>query len=655
MNNTKQKLNINLALLTLLFTWISIVLVYQKNVPSQDIICLLFFVIINSYFVGLYFIRFLKIRYDIKGMVLSNTSIFFGLVFLAPILFLSEYIDSSFILIGLTIFNLFYLWSIKSEIFINWDMKSLVPSTIASLVTVVFFGNYYEILSASPMLYKTGFKDYYFWTAVTSSIKDFDFSNTIYEQNAGIYYHVLGFFPAASIAGYAKVSSQLALWSISMPLMIFSAYLSIHSLLEQFVPKLKMFIVIGALLVFILHFPLNPKCFFNGHLNEMVWFGAGHTLPVLPTWAAVYCVVILLFLVLEKINKMSLVNIFVISGLAVMLALAKVTAIFVFYPLYLLYVLWLEKRIFTIKVITLIVSLIPVFFLIIFYYSKSSSKFVLDPGTYLISENLHTDKLDFFNYLSALLVSLIMTTIWIGIKAFIVFYKNRKSRLFFWALIFTFFICVLLQSVFRILNFSSRGELIGDGSFDLLQFTRSVFIYFDLFALVLFVIMLDRFYFENSNVKRVIICSVVGYSVVVLVIIINNLPFYLHNSHIVKPKWATQVIVDLRPYTYAKKAMVSDDNYSGQFISAHDITGFVFCLENGKGGYTTTNINYYLYKDFSKFIDGANPAFIDVIKRYKIDILIATPNTIEKFKKLEQNNTLKRIAHSRWLYTPIFK
>jgi len=221
-------------------------------------------------------------------------------------------------------------------------------------------------------------------------------------------------------------------------------------------------------------------------------------------------------------------------------------------------------------------------------------------------------------------------------------------------LLFSLVICVSLQSIFSIKSFSDRGELLVDGSFDLLQFTRTVFIYFDFFGVVIFTILLDRYYVKYKTNNGILIFATIGYSIFVLVMISNNTSFYLPNSNLVKPKWSLEVVSELQNYRNEKKAIVSDDHYSGQFIAAHDIGGFVISIQNGIGGYTSTNRNYYMYRDFVNFIEGSNPDFINVIKREKIKILIATPNTLKDFENLELKRKIIHIENTNWLYSPVF-
>jgi hypothetical protein len=222
------------------------------------------------------------------------------------------------------------------------------------------------------------------------------------------------------------------------------------------------------------------------------------------------------------------------------------------------------------------------------------------------------------------------------------------------SLLFSLCVCVSLQSILRIKSFSDRGELLVDGSFDLLQFTRSVFVYFDFFAILLFAFLLKRFFKNENGTFRFFVFLTFTYTAFVVIMIFGNLPFYIHNSNIIKPKWGTEVIDDLKLYRNERKVIVSDNEYSGQFIAAHDIENFVFTIKNGTGGYTSTNKNYYLYKDFTGFIAGVNPDFKSYIKRERIKILIATPNTLKDFKNLESKREIKHIDNTNWLYSPVF-
>jgi hypothetical protein len=608
-------------------------------------------VFISSFCVGLIFLDFLKTKYSLKGDILYNLSLYIGLIFLSPLLLLQKQIDCNLILIisVLLSFVIGYKYLHTRQVNIIFEFKYQLPIILSSLITLVLFANFREIISAVPIMYKSYFQDFYWFTAMTSSIKDFDFTNSNFEDGVGIYHHVLGLFPASYISALTNLSSHTSLWSITMPIALFTAFSSLVFIIQQFFNKVRSSHLFFALILFTFHFPLNPKCFINGNIEDAVWFGTGHTLPILPTWAAVYTLSVLLIIVILKSKELNYINILIVSLLTFLLAWAKITAIIVFYPFLFIFLFYIEKRLFSNRQKLLFLSLIPIFFLFQFYYSNSSAKFIFEPGQ-IIVDNLNSTNITPFNLLMAILISIISIGIWIGIKWLLLIKSTPLVKKISLSFLITLSFCVFLQTILKIKSFDSIGMVIDDSSYDIQQFMRSAFIYIDIFALLIFYRFLN-----NTQRNRTLIYTTVVLPIAIslfsIFLLSRNIELYFPYYYTSTSKWNYQVINDLNRYKHSKKAMISDFEYSGQFISAHDIDNFYLCIENRNGGYTYNYSNTKKYQELNYFLKGKF-CLEDTkyLKNEKIKILIATPKNINDFYGLTNRGLIKKVCKTNWLF-----
>jgi hypothetical protein len=604
---------------------------------------------LSAFILGIFLMSYIKNNFDIRGNSILNLGTYIILIIIAPSLYLLQYLPQIILLSILFLLAIALTVQMQKHLEIEYNFLDLTPLVVSTLVTFFVFYNWKEALSISPVMYKGYFQDFYWFTAMTASIKDFDFSNSNFEQGTGIYHHVLGLFPAAVISSLTKLSSHTALWSVSMPLAIFSAFSAIKMLFEQVNENITIIKQILFLTFFVFLLPINPKAILLGHYNEMIWFGAGHTLPVLPTWAAVYVFSILIVIIIVKTNDINIKNILVLMTLMFCLTWSKVTSFFILTSLILLYFVLFEKKIFSNKTKLILISLIPSVILIIFYYSHSSAKFVFEPGQIVI-DYLQTNHLTSLNYVKAICFGLATIFIWSNFKAIVFFFNDKKIKIGFIVFVLCFIFCLVIESVLRIKSFSINGKLMDDSSFDLLQFTRSAFIYFNIFFLI------SLIYFTNKTEtiikERLIHLGILSYVFVIIISLFQNQKFYITQNNIIQRNWDKNVELELRKYRETKKAMISDIEFSGQFLAAHDINNWYTSIENRNGGYTYSYDFINRYNRLKNFlVNGKSKIYLNELRIQKVTILVATPNTKFNYLQLVQKGILKKIPHTEWLFT----
>lgn len=550
------------------------------------------------------------------------------------------------VLVVITILAILVFW--KQSVLFSRNPAELIPALVSCVIITVFF-RLPEALSPVPIMYENLFQDNYWFTAMTASIRDGDFSTSLYESGTGVYHHILGLFPAAVISQYCSFPTHTSLWSITMPLGILSAVNMILALAFSINSKsisIKHQLVTLTAVFFL--FPINPKYLLSGRVLEMVWFGPGLTLPVLPTWVAVYVFTGFMVLLLIHAKSIKPVVRYALSlafGLA--LAWSKITSYAVFIGLAGLFLLIYERRIFTVRQKTLLVGLAPVIVLILTFYSNSSAKFLFEPGYILDhfsvggSSNLH--------WVKAIGIALGAFVVWAHIKLSVILAWKDKI----WKSLYTTFVigllgCIAILGLLRIKSFTPSGTIGVDSSFDLLQFTRSTFIYVAIgFGLFISAINSKQI-LPRDRLKKIVNSLVIIWGGVVIsisVLAIKDRPQTFHENYF------REVVTDLRKFPHAKKAMISNATYSGQFIAAHDIGPFYTSIIDRNGGYTYSYEFVDRYNRFKSFILGKNPEMIDELKEHGVTIMVATPSTQNHYDQLVKQNVLKKVNQTDWLYT----
>lgn len=558
--------------------------------------------------------------------------------------------------IGIIVIALLVVLSVlldfKQTVFEFNFQKEFVIGAGVSLVILLVFYRMPEALSATPLMYGSYFQDAYWFTANTASLTDGTFSTSLYEEGTGVYHHVLGLFPAAVISRICGMSTHTALWSIATPFGILCAVFSLMALLSQAVGKKPGVItLILGLCAILFTFPINPNYALAGRFTEMVWFGPGQTLPVLPTWVSIYvfsCLFVLLLThVKEKLNfKMILLGMFLSLGIG----WGKVTSYAMFFGAVMLFLVIYERKLFTKRQLLTIAGLLPVILLILTFYSNSSAKFVFEPG-YIVTHFGNGT----FNGISSLIKPLAIAAaalfIWFNIRLLIVAgLKDRLIKSLTVTAVLTLAVCLVLLATLRIKSFNGDGVFMIDTSFDLLQFTRSSFIYIAMSFGVFYVMLSTGNLVMKTWLKKTVhFALIIWISIVILTSIPSQIA--MHEAVIQRP-WDTEVIDELKKHPDSKKAMVSSVEYSGQFITAHDIGPFYTCLKDREGGYTYAFDYLDRYDRLQSFIDKNEPSnYLEELKENKVTILVANPQNISNFLALTNDKVLKRVDNTKWLFT----
>ena len=357
--------------------------------------------------------------------------------------------------------------------------------------------------------------------------------------------------------------------------------------------------------------------------------------------------ILLLYYVRDSLNwKIILLSIVLSLGIG----WGKVTSYAMFIGAVMLFLLIYERRFFTKRQLVTLIGILPVIVLVLTFYSNSSAKFVLEPG-YIVEHFVGAS----YSGLSSLIKPIILASaallVWLNLRSLMfIGLRNKIVQSITLTTLISLGVCIAILSLLRIKSFNSAGDFMLDTSFDLLQFTRSTFIYIAIAFGVWYVLMAHAVFVVKPQIKKAVSIVVISWAVVVIGLSIPS-QLAMHNSVIVRP-WDSEVVNELKRYPVEKKAMTSSIEYSGHFITAHDIGPFYTCLKDREGGYTYAFDYLNRYHRLNDFIHGKYDAtYLEELKENNVEILVANPKNIALYQKLVQQNVLKQKGDSKWLFT----
>jgi|GEM_PF-3353675 len=537
---------------------------------------------------------------------------------------------------------------------------SAVPIWLWSLLVLFILynfsnHNYLEYLSRIPTQRINDFQDYYWFTAMIASLRDGLFHTSIYEQGTGVYHHILGLFPIAALAEFAQIPTHVANWGMIIPFTTFLAFLSVIELGQFFLPKLKNNNLFPLTLaaVLILAAPIHPLYALKLNFTVAVWNGNGYTPPTLAPWNASYILITLLALLTFKGSLKDRANQAFFILLIPALLWAKVTNVIFVIILGVISLFQFAKgdrKLFY----SLAIAGIPTLVLIKFFYSHSSASFTFEPG-YLIN---YFGSLAFgegTGGIKGILTMIVVMIIWGGIR-WIGFFglpkhkENFERTALLSGLGAGLLVAIAIGCLFKIYSHDLEGNIVDDSSFDILQFARSFFIYLSIFASIGLTALLLHAW-ENRVLKLSYFTLAIGWAVIALA------NFSIRASKVPSQQkqlsWSTEVVKELKQSDFELVMMKSSLQYSGQFLSAHDIGPWYLSIKNREGGCTYSYVNLDKLELLDELmLPSSSPkeSTLNFFRSEGIDLLVATPDTKKRFEELEKLGLVHQKSNKSWLY-----
>jgi hypothetical protein len=661
---------------------------YNRRINLFD---LLLWVIISSIFP--LFSGFLVVLSMIKLLFYIGATFFVGNVIIGRINAIQNF--SSFIFTGLcivfgsTICGLLYLF-FPFDFLIYLIFVVFIIYCFINKETFFQINSLFDLLSYAPLFlmlfttmeltYGTQIRlnradgDYFYYTAIVESLKtNQSFLNSIYHQGIGINYQALALLPAAHLAHFLQLPSQIVLWGIyfkilpiitfgvaaSVIIQIFKHYfnpqiiLNRNYLLQFFVACMLMFLG-----------PIHLLNLLKLDFENIIFLGEGYLIPIgSPGFAfSMLFSSLALYFIITIENPKWYERIIFISFLAFITA----SKLALFFPLTILlgtYALLLILKKEFVWLYTLLFAM-PVCILIYkFTLGSSDSISVISftkQGYYFSNFNILADKYHITGSTTkkTIVMLLISVFMWLNFKSIILLASInhlKKTNLKFIFLIisaFVSFIFAVLPSFFlKVTALDEKGKFLYDGSFDMPQFIRADIYLISIITIIF--ILYFAFQYKHKLVSYLTLTTVILW---MIIIAISFLKTNFKNPILKDESWYYEVAKDFQKIKPKLMVMAGSENFSGQVLCGLGVqpwfcSGFRIDLE----GYISTKTVHYRNFKFQQLFDTTfnktnKNTTINYLKRNGVDCVVANPSTIHKINIAVADSILTKIDGTKWLY-----
>ena len=523
--------------------------------------------------------------------------------------------------------------------------------------------NYTEIMHRLPVQRADGFMDNYWFTSMAASIKDGNFSNSIFEQGVGVYYHLLGFIPAAVVSVIAHTPVHLSLWGLVVPSGTFLAFYAVFELAALFILVIKKNIYKTVFFFFIFYFliPLNLKYVLKLKFDMALWDTDPFNLPLLPAWNMFYVLGCLLFIHIFRTTSYKIKQITAGSILLLLIILAKVTGFYIIAVIagtYALLQWFYEKK--TGLLLSVLAAGLLSLVIVKFFFAGSSAKFIVQPGylvSYLTGQTGYVATSTFLLWIRGILIFGALMLLWFNWRLIGLFFFPAETlafnrKYFIIALSISLISCFVLTNTFHIKSFTRQGKEFIDSSFDLMQFFRSYFIIICVLGPVGIFLMLQKqsqnFFFKTVKI------AVMAWLAFCCFCFAYSKKTKSRPQPVTDTKWSDEVVSELKKTTHKKLFIQSDKLYSGQFISAFEVGNWYLTNVDRDGGYSLSTVNLNKYAAVDSLLSGqvneSSIRFVETMKEDEVDIFVASPQNISRADSLVAKGIFSRVTNTHWLY-----
>lgn len=580
----------------------------------------------------------------VKSIVYPEVQIFTGLVIVTIVWLLFGNTGVLFVsFLGIyPVIKLLKYSRMEHRLVFDWRLRILL--ILMTFLTLYVFGNWSEITSKHSLFYSNGFQDFYFWTALSESIKEVGFIGTLWDSSSNVTYHFFANAIAAMISDSIGVSSHSSLWSLLMPVLVYFG-LSFFKLDTESNENRHYIHFLVLLLTYLFLIPINPLAILRGDWQAILWFGSGFTPLVTPAWSAAAIFVLLFINYLRRETELlELRNFLYGLFLMVLLTLSKSAVTPMLLGVYFvrsLLELGVSKNFTRLKAMFLYgIILIPIY---IFYFSSDTS-LILYPGQ-IIKDTLVTEKISGLNFFRAWAYALAAAFIWVGIKwvVIVIYWKNLRKYVL--AFITLGILCLSAQSCFRFWVLNNFGEVVYDKSHDIQQFLKALFFIGGIGILKYIVGIIAK----KGVRSRVVILFSTHITICIGIL-------YFHSDNIFwKDKvevceWAEEVLGEIQPWSDYNKAMVSNWQYSGQYLTARGLGNFLLSIKDADGGYTSFDEDRRHDRFDLALSQSDTYAITTLFETAQEVVFISNPLTLAYFKELEKLGYFKRCEGTKWLF-----
>lgn len=620
-----------------------------------------------TYFVGSITIGKIKAIQNFSSFITTGLNIVFGST-ICGLLYL--FFPSNWVIYLL--FAIFVLLSFKnkgSEFNINslFNLLCFAPLFLMLFTTL-------ELAYGTQIRLNRDDGDYFYYTAIVESLKiNHNFSSAIYHQGIGINYQALGLLPAAQLAKFTQLPSQIALWGVYfkiVPIISFGVAASciVQLFRHYFKPQ------ISQTQTYLLHFFVVCMLLFLGPLHILnllkrdfantLFLGEGYVLPIGSpgfAFAMMFSSLALYFMLTiykpnfkERIIFIALLGFIIASKIALFFPLTILLGAYALLLLFKKEFHWFYTLLFAFPVCILIYK---------FTLASSDSIAIMNLTTNgFYTSNLpilaHKYHISGSNTKKTIIMFFIGVFMWLNFKFFVLlssinhFKKTNIKLVFLVIATFASFIVAVLPSFF--LNVSGRdenGNFLFDGSFDMPQFIRA-----DIYLvtiITIFFVLYFAFQYKHKIVRYLTLTVTIFWMFILSISFIKS---NYKSKSTSNELWYYEVANDFNKAKPKFLVMQGSSNYSGQTLCGLGVHPW-FCsgLKSDGDGYAMTKKAYKRNLLFQQLLDTTankikKTTTINYLKNEGVDCVVANPTSINKINAAVADSLLSKIEGTKWLY-----
>ncbi len=662
--------NVKIELFDILFLFLFFLFpVILSNNLDITIFIRLLCICVGFTFIGKVLCDSTTIFQNCTSIARTAIAFFIGGLFCIPLLFIVA--NTAYQLPAIVILLIAFVLAVRGRVSYSFKIVKqdiiLIVSCLCLLALLTLQTDATALFVKEQRIYQQTPTDPIFFTALVSTIRNGSIYNAIYEVGSPVNYHSFAFFLPALVANILDISSYQALWVLIMPFYKLLALLSCHELVFLFWARestgyknLKIFLSV-AMPVFLA--PLHPLYILKGDVLNFIHNGVGY---IIYGNSSTSTFGLLLFLlntfVFLKINWLepNIKNRIFFACFAPLLAIGKLPIFFVFtifigtivlyrsvfckHPLknYLLYII--------------LYILITAFLYVLFFTHEPSGKTVFRFGYVLhyYAELFNRPLNSTGDYVIVFAITILLFTVWMGVRLIGVFYawKSTLSKELVIGGIVGFIASLCVSLFVAQLFFDGEGNMVKDGSFDVLFLIR-----FSFFLLTIVATIGFSYLFRNNKNKfqKAIFASVLLWMTISLSTYIANAGVTIKNAKsFVKPvSWYEE------NYAVLKTGRLDDGlilinpwNTRGIALTSTDYGKFWTSFAVGDGLYNSTLKNAYRWTMYKQLLSSNDDKMLKQVIKEGVRYIIADSTNIEKFTDLSKRypTLIKPVSDSKWVF-----
>jgi hypothetical protein len=609
---------------------------------------------------------------DFLYVSFSGVSIFLGSLLLSLLIFI-PLIGQLGLFVSLFSCSSVLIFIFRKRIILSFTLEraDIIAFVIGFIVMVAISmqGDLARALHTIPVRFDgEDITDAHFFTAMVASIRKGSIFNAAYEVGSPINYHTLGFFIPAFWANLFGISSHQALWALAMPFYKIVTFLLNYELLYFFfkdkVAKGATWFLIVAILLPVVLAPLHPLYLLKFDPKNFVFSGIGYILPggnspFTFTFPVVLITLLLFYGIDWKVSPLTYPKII----FALLLASIVVGKLPLYFVMIAFFAVVIFKRLVTDKeklAAYLPVSILALALSAIFYkvfltaqaVTKLSFKFgyLLQSFGDIMHRPVETKGQQIFMGFCILAIFLLWTGLRLAGLAGLYKSGNKEFKELATGSITALLACIALSLILHLDRVDRYGNILREGTFDILQFIRAGYYLLTVAAGVGIMYLFLHFNAKPYYKRPFVYISGIWFLCALTALVanmkfdkpLNNYTWFNENYEALKTGRYNDGFVAVNPF----------QKYHGIMLSSSDMGTYWTAMGQANGCYNSTLKNSYRWDMFTAMLQKQDATSLNAVKKEGVKYIFSTPEDSSVFHNLAQKYPLqiKKAPGAKWIY-----